>query len=161
MVAKHICGAYHHPTMPRNGEEHPAIAGLGHHQRVIALQELHVEHKVYTLTGLDHRFMTRLVERHHLINEDTRCIDDRFSLQGKRLLRLLIDGHHATHLTTLIVQNLSSLDGLLVVRKQIFGVAHDFNLNEITAAKLSGKACNADCFICISGTAGIWQQCNS
>ena len=36
----------------------------------------------------------------------------------------------------------------------------DFDLYKISAAKLTGKSCDADCLLCVSGTGCIRKKCN-
>ena len=49
-------------------------------------------------------------------------------------------------------------DRLLIVRKQVFGIAHDLDLDEISASHFTGEAGDTDCFLCISCAGCVRQQ---
>ena len=53
------------------------------------------------------------------------------------------------------------LDGFHVIGKEIFGITHDLDLYEITASKLTGKASDANGFLCVSRPRGVGKKRDS
>ena len=55
-------------------------------------------------------------------------------------------------------EDFGRLDGLLIVRQQVFGVAHDLDLDKITAADFAAQPRNAHCLVCVARARGVGQQ---
>ena len=56
---RRVGGAHHRVAVPRDGEHHAPVAGVRHHDGVVAGQERSVEHQVDALAGRDHRLRRR------------------------------------------------------------------------------------------------------
>ena len=48
-------------------------------------------------------------------------------------------------------EDFCGLNGFCIIRQEVFRIAHDFDLYEITAADFPGQAGNADGFVGITG----------
>src|SRR5699024_2514495 len=55
-------------------------------------------------------------------------------------------------------EDLRGFNRFLVVRKQIFCVTHDLDLDKIAAPQFSRQSGYADGFFGVSGSAGVWKQ---
>ena len=55
VLARRIGGSEDHFAQPRHGKKHPAVRGLGHHQRGVRSQKARVHHDMNALAGCDQR----------------------------------------------------------------------------------------------------------
>ena len=55
-------------------------------------------------------------------------------------------------------QDFRGFDGFVVVRQEIFGVAHDFDLDEVATADFTGQVGDADGFVCRAGARRVREQ---
>ena len=55
MFARRVGGTQDHFAQPRHRKKHPAVRGLGHHQRGVRAQEARVHHEMDALAGCDQR----------------------------------------------------------------------------------------------------------
>ena len=62
--------------MPGDGEHHAAVAGVRHHDGVIARQKLAGKHQVNALAGGDHRFRLRIRHATDVVGEGSGGVDD-------------------------------------------------------------------------------------
>lgn len=81
-------------VVPRHGEQHAAVRGLGNHDCVVALQELHVEHDMHALTRRHHSAVRRAVHVHDVVHEAAGGVYD-----AARFERVLLAGEvvHELH----------------------------------------------------------------
>ena len=81
-------------VVPRHGEQHAAVRGLGNHDCVVALQELHVEYDMHALTRRHHSAVRRAVHVHDVVHEAAGGVYD-----AARLERVLLAGEvvHELH----------------------------------------------------------------
>ena len=56
-------------------------------------------------------------------------------------------------------KDLCCLDCLVIIRKKVFRIVNNFKLYKISTTQLSGKSCNTNCFLRISGTGCIRKKC--
>ena len=81
-------------VVPRHGEQHAAVRGLGNHDCVVALQELHVEYDMHALTRRHHSAVCRAVHVHDVVHEAAGGVYD-----AARFERVLLAGEvvHELH----------------------------------------------------------------
>ena len=58
----------------------------------------------------------------------------------------------------LFCEDFGCADGFLIVRQQIFAVAHDLDFDKVAAADLARQACNAHRFVRVARARGVGQQ---
>ncbi len=91
---RRIGRAHHRVLMPGDGKQHPAVAGVRHHDGGVAAQKLPLEDQVDTLAGRDHAVHLRLCQPAHFVGEDARCIHHHMSGYLHALTGFAIDRDH-------------------------------------------------------------------
>ena len=95
----------HDLVVPGHGEQHAAVRGLGNHDRIVALQEFHVQHEVHALARGDHLAVFGAVHVHDVVDEAAGGVHDAARLDRILLAGGVVDELHAGDLARLIVQD--------------------------------------------------------
>ena len=84
-------------AVPRNDEEDPAVIGMGHHDRRIALKKFAVKNEMHALAWLNRTRGTGLVHKPDLVGEDAGGVDDNPRLELVALAAVFIPAFNTVH----------------------------------------------------------------
>ena len=92
-------------VVPRHGEQHAPVGGLGNHDGVIAPEEFPVQHEVHALARRHHRAVVGAVHVHYVVHEAPGGIHHAAGLHLAALAREVVGEADTRHAACVIVQN--------------------------------------------------------